>query len=90
MALRTEGAIRVPHSTRFEPQTVKQQLGVSVNQWDEHSYEMKQLSERRVTQAEAANYLSRVFNDQDNNIILFNSAKKEKDAVIESLQTRSL
>ena len=41
----------------------------------------KQLSERRVTQAEAANYLSRVFNDQDNDIILFNSAKKEKDAV---------
>ena len=52
-----------------------------MKQWDEHSYEMKQLSERRVTQAEAANYLSRVFNDQDNDIILFNSAKKEKDAV---------
>mgnify|MGYP003654217889 CR=1 FL=1 len=44
-------------------------------------YEMKQLTQRRVTQAEAANYLSRVFNDQDDDIILFNSAKKEKDAV---------
>ena len=75
------GVVKVPHSTSFDADKVKQQLGVSVKQWDEHSYEMKQLSERRVTQAEAANYLSRVFNDQDNDIILFNSAKKEKDAV---------
>ena len=75
------GVVKVPHSTSFDADKVKQQLGVSVKQWDEHSYEMKQLSERRVTQAEAANYLSRVFNDQDNNIILFNSAKKEKEAV---------
>ena len=75
------GVVKVPHSTSFDADKVKQQLGVSVNQWDEHIYEMKQLSERRVTQAEAANYLSRVFNDQDNDIILFNSAKKEKDAV---------
>ena len=75
------GMVKVPHSTSFDADSVKQQLGVSVKQWDEHIYEMKQLSERRVTQAEAANYLSRVFNDQDNDIILFNSAKKEKDAV---------
>ena len=75
------GVVKVPHSTSFDADKVKQQLGVSVKQWDEHSYEMKQLSERRVTQAEAANYLSRVFNDQDDNIILFNSTKKEKDAV---------
>ena len=77
----TGEVVKVPHSTSFDADKVKRQLGVSVSQWQEHSYEMKQLSERRVTQAEAANYLSRVFNDQDNNIILFNSAKKEKDAV---------
>ena len=75
------GMVKVPHSTSFDADKVKQQLGVSVKQWEEHAYEMKQLSERRVTQAEAANYLSRVFNDQDNDIILFNRAKKEKDAV---------
>ena len=75
------GVVKVPHSTYFDADKVKQQLGVSVKQWDAHCYEMKQLSERRVTQAEAANYLSRVFNDLDNDIILFNSAKKEKDAV---------
>tara|TARA_R110002051_G_scaffold138512_1_gene211303 strand:- start:16312 stop:17304 length:993 start_codon:yes stop_codon:yes gene_type:complete len=75
------GVVKVPHSTSFDADKVKQQLGVSVKQWDEHVYEMKQLSERRVTQAEAANYLSRVFNDQDNDLILFNAAKKQKDAV---------
>ena len=75
------GMVKVPHSTSFDGDRVKQQLGVSVKQWNEHMYEMKQLTQRRVTQAEAANYLSRVFNDQDDDIILFNSAKKEKDAV---------
>ena len=75
------GVVKVPHSTSFDGDRVKQQLGVSVKQWDEHMYQMKQLSQRRVTQAQAANYLNRVFNDQDNDIILFNRAKKEKDAV---------
>lgn len=75
------GVVKVPHSTTFDAEKVKQQLGVSVKQWEEHVYEMKQLSERRVTQSEAANYLSRVFNDQDNDLILFNRAKKQKDAV---------
>ena len=75
------GMVKVPHSTSFDGDRVKQQLGVSVKQWNEHMYEMKQLTQRRVTQAEAANYLSRVFNNQDDDIILFNSAKKEKDAV---------
>ena len=60
------GVVKVPHSTSFDA---------------DHMYEMQQLTQRRVTQAEAANYLNRVFNDQDNDIILFNSAKKEKDAV---------
>ena len=73
--------VKVPHSTSFDGDRVKQQLGISVKQWDEHMYQMKQLSQRRVTQAQAANYLNRVFNDQDNDIILFNRAKKEKDAV---------
>ena len=75
------GVVKVPHSTSFDGDRVKQQLGISVKQWDEHMYQMKQLSQRRVTQAQAANYLNRVFNDQDNDIILFNRAKKEKDAM---------
>ncbi|MFP3366790.1 DUF932 domain-containing protein, partial [Pseudoalteromonas sp. SIMBA_148] len=41
-------AIRVPHSTEFNAQRVKQQLGISVSQWSEFMYRMKTLSERKV------------------------------------------
>ena len=56
MAVRAEGAIRVPHSTRFDPQAVKQQLGVAVSQWDGFMYRMKTLAERKVRNHEAMNY----------------------------------
>ncbi|MFW1840818.1 DUF932 domain-containing protein [Acinetobacter gyllenbergii] len=72
------GVVKVPHSTKFDADKVKQQLGVSVRAWDEHMYEMKQLSQRKVTQTEAAAYFDAVFNnttmsiaEQDNNIIQF-------------------
>jgi hypothetical protein len=38
------GVVKVPHSTKFDAEKVKQQLGISVRAWDEHMYEMKQLS----------------------------------------------
>jgi hypothetical protein len=44
------GVVKVPHSTKFDADKVKQQLGISVRAWDEHMYEMKQLSQRKVTQ----------------------------------------
>lgn len=53
-------AIRVPHSTRFEAQTVKQQLGVAVSQWDSFMYRMKTLAERKVKSHEAMNYFLKV------------------------------
>ena len=72
------GSVKVPHSTRFDAEKVKQQLGISVRAWDEHMYEMKQLSQRKVTQQEAAAYFDAVFNntslsiaDQDDSIIQF-------------------
>ncbi|MEG2569295.1 MAG: DUF932 domain-containing protein, partial [Acinetobacter sp.] len=43
------GVVKVPHSTKFDAEKVKQQLGISVRAWDEHMYEMKQLSQRKVT-----------------------------------------
>ncbi|MEG0605353.1 MAG: DUF932 domain-containing protein, partial [Acinetobacter sp.] len=43
------GVVKVPHSTKFDAEKIKQQLGVSVHAWDEHMYEMKQLSQRKVT-----------------------------------------
>lgn len=70
--------VKVPHSTIFDANKVKAQLGLSISSWQEHSYQMKQLSQRRVTQAEATNFLNRVFNDANEDIILFPTAKNIK------------
>ncbi|MCK0912245.1 DUF932 domain-containing protein [Acinetobacter pittii] len=71
------GVVKVPHSTKFEADKIKQQLGISVRAWDEHMYEMKQLAQRKVTQQEAAAFFDQVFNANSNpayqdNIIRFN------------------
>ena len=34
------GVVKVPHSTKFDADKVKQQLGISVRAWEEHMYEM--------------------------------------------------
>ncbi|ENW06743.1 DUF932 domain-containing protein [Acinetobacter beijerinckii] len=57
------GVVKVPHSTKFDAEKIKQQLGISVRAWNEHMYEMKQLSQRKVTQQEAAAYFDAVFNN---------------------------
>lgn len=56
-------AVKVPHNTCFDPQAVKQQLGVSVSSWDAFMYRMKVLSERKVKSHEAMSYFLRVFFD---------------------------
>lgn len=56
-------AIKVPHSTRFDAQLVKQQLGIAVSQWDGFMYRMKTLAERKVQSHEAMNYFLRVLCD---------------------------
>jgi len=55
--------VKVPHSTKFDADKIKQQLDISVRAWDEHMYQMKQLSQRKVTQQEAAAYFDAVFNN---------------------------
>ena len=72
------GVVNVPHSTKFDAEKVKQQLGISVRAWDEHMYEMKQLTQRKVSQQEAKAYFDAVFNnstmsisDPEENIIQF-------------------
>ncbi|MCC7704868.1 DUF932 domain-containing protein, partial [Janthinobacterium sp. GW460P] len=57
----SSGAVKVKHSTSFDPLLVKRQLGISVSTWDAFMYGMKALSERRVTSSEASNYIQRVF-----------------------------
>jgi hypothetical protein len=59
------------HSTKFDADKVKQQLGISVRAWDEHMYEMKQLTQRKVSQMEASAYFDAVFNNSTmNNVVI--------------------
>jgi phage/plasmid-like protein (TIGR03299 family) len=53
-------AIKVPHSTRFNSDTVKKQLGIAVSHWDEFMYEMRTLAERKVSGKEAERYFNQV------------------------------
>jgi phage/plasmid-like protein (TIGR03299 family) len=54
------GAVRVPHSTVFDPQVVKKQLGIAVAGWDAFMYRMKGLAERKVKHAEVERFLCQV------------------------------
>lgn len=56
-------AIKVPHSTRFDAQTVKKQLGIAVSQWDEFMYRMRELAERKVQWPEAMSFFMSVMCD---------------------------
>lgn len=60
------GAVKVPHSTSFDPDAVKKKLGISVVAWDSFMYRMKTLAERKVKSQEAFNYFLRVFTNQRN------------------------
>lgn len=53
-------AIKVPHSTRFDPRAVKQQLGITISQWDDFMYRMRTLAARPVKTHEAKDYLRSV------------------------------
>lgn len=65
MALTKEqSAVKVPHSTAFNPQAIKRQLGIAVSQWDSFMYRMKILSERKVKTHESMHYFLRVLCDQ--------------------------
>jgi len=58
------GAVKVPHSTKFDAQAVKKQLGICVSGWDTFMYQLKDLSERKVKNAEAERFFLRVFTDE--------------------------
>jgi phage/plasmid-like protein (TIGR03299 family) len=53
----TKGAVRVPHSTTFDPVAVKRELGLGMSSWDEFMASIKALSERPVNKFEAMAYL---------------------------------
>ena len=48
------GAVKVPHSTVFDPQSVKEALGLGLSAWDSFIGNIKQLSQRSVSPEEAS------------------------------------
>ncbi|RYY80252.1 MAG: DUF932 domain-containing protein [Moraxellaceae bacterium] len=58
-----QGIVKVPHNTKFDAASVKQQLGISVSAWDEYIYRLNLLSDRKVKPVEADRFLWNVFND---------------------------
>ena len=55
----------MPHSTSFDAQAVKKQLGIAVSQWDSFMYRMKTLDERKVKNHESLNYFLKVLCQTD-------------------------
>jgi phage/plasmid-like protein (TIGR03299 family) len=62
VALRdSAGAVRVPHRSAFDPQVVKQQLGVAIAPWSTFEDYIKELSSCRVAEKTVEDFLINVF-----------------------------
>lgn len=61
----SNGAIKVPHSTKFDPDKVKQQLGIGISGWQRFIEQMRQLSDCPVHPFEARRYLVEVLGDPE-------------------------
>ena len=59
----SKGAVRVPHSTTFDPVAVKQELGLGMSAWDVFMTNIKAMSNRPVNKFEAMSYLVNVLGD---------------------------
>lgn len=58
-----KGAIRVPHSTTFDPAAVKLELGLGMTAWETFMASIKAMSNRPVNKFEAMSYLVNVLGD---------------------------
>ena len=63
-------AIKVPHSTKFNPDVVKRDLGIAVSQWDDFKYQMNLLSQRKVRWKEAMGYFMGVMCQLDGEVLV--------------------
>lgn len=57
------GAVKVPHSTLFDPSQVKQELGLGLSAWDRFKADIDKLAARHVHKFEAMNFLVEVLGD---------------------------
>jgi len=59
------GAVKVPHSTRFDPAAMKQELGIGLTAWDSFLGSIRTMADRKVNKFEAMSYLVDVLGDRD-------------------------
>lgn len=59
------GAIKVPHSTKFDADKVKQQLGIGITSWQRFVVDMRRLADKPVHPFEARRYLVELLGDPD-------------------------
>lgn len=59
----SSGAVKVPHSTVFDPQAVKQALGLGLSGWERFIGNLKSLSKRTVSPEEARQYFQAVLDE---------------------------
>ncbi len=62
---KSSGAVKVPHSTTFDPQLVKQELGLGLSAWERFVTDIKQLAARPIHKFEAMNFLVDVLGDPE-------------------------
>ncbi|MGQ3179567.1 MAG: DUF932 domain-containing protein [Blastomonas fulva] len=55
-----QGAVKVSHSTAFDADAVKRELGVAVAGWDEFMFRMRTLADRKVKASEASGFFLKV------------------------------
>lgn len=59
------GAVKVPHSTKFDPAAVKLELGLGLSAWDSFMASIRAMSAKPVNKFEAMSYLVDVLGDRD-------------------------
>lgn len=59
----SNGAVKVPHSTMFDPDQVKQELGLGMTAWDLFVSDMRRMADRPVHKFEAMSFLVNVLGD---------------------------
>lgn len=60
----SSGAVKVPHSTVFDPKSVKESLGIGLSAWDSFIGNIRDLSNRPVTGLDATQFFSDVLDEQ--------------------------
>lgn len=70
MAIRDRnGSVKVPHSTVFDPQVVKEELGIGLSGWDSFIGNIKQLSQRSVSTEEARLFFQDVLDEPESQAV---------------------